>query len=128
MVRPQSFTVAPLRDYAIPLTIPPARRTDAETMDLLEFVIIARAPIPEVDALAGDSILVRPGHPDPIVVVHRPPHAAYGELAAAIAEGHADSPTLSSSAALQRLVALARSSAPRPARVLAFPQRGDRLA
>lgn len=90
-------------------------------MDLASFSVVAKQPIPEIGAVAGDSILIRPGHPDPIVVVHRPAHATYGELAAALAEGLADSPTLSSDAALRRLIDLARDSSRPPPRVLQFP-------
>lgn len=102
-------------------------------MDLKSFVLVLATDCPEVGGVAGDSVLIRPGTPDPVVVVHRPSHATYGELAALLAEGRADCPTLSASRALERLVSLARSAAlpplrELPSRVLPFQPRQGRSA
>lgn len=97
-------------------------------MDLSAFVIVLTAPCPEVGGARGDSVLIRPGTPDPIVVIHRPSHATYGELAGILADGRAECPTLPASQALERLVSLARATAAPAPRVLAFVPRGDRSA
>lgn len=97
-------------------------------MDLRSFCIILTGDCPEVGGVAGDSVLIRPGDSDPIVVVHRPAHATYGELAGVLADGRGECPTLPSSLALQRLVSLAQSTAPPPPRPLAFSRSRGRLA
>lgn len=97
-------------------------------MDLSAFVVVLTAPCPEVGGEAGDSVLIRPGTPDPIVVIHRPNHATYGELAGMLADGRAECPTLPASRALERLVSLAQAAAAPAPRVLPLVPRADRSA
>ena len=97
-------------------------------IDLASFVLVATEAVPEVGAVAGDSILIRPGHSDPIVVLHRPARATYGELAGVVADGRVECPTLPASHALERLVSLAAATAAPPPRVLPFPGPTDRSA
>lgn len=85
-------------------------------MELTAFVLSVREPLFELGARPGDEILVRPGDPDPVIVVRRPKHPPYGELAAAIAEGRAESTTLPCAAALASLVRLAASRPEDPSR------------
>lgn len=51
-----------------------------------EFVMVAREPIPELEAEEGDRVLVRVGHERPVVLLRRLP-ADYGALAGLLAEG-----------------------------------------
>lgn len=77
---------------------------------LPSFVLVALADVPEVGAVRGDSILVRPGQLEPVVIIHRPSHATYGELAGVVSNGRAECPTFGDEEAIATLDQLAARS------------------
>ena len=91
-----------------------------------KFVLVATADVPEVGAVAGDSILVRPGTEDPLVVLHRP-CPAFLALAASLEEGAVEAPTCATAEALDRLRRMAAERGEAPTPVLRFGRRGPRL-